>query len=191
MAGHLIESTPRRVGAAFSGLRGRVLTSVLYSGVIAAAVVAVIAAVIFFVGAKPAGGEVVTSATIGDCVTVHDGTASGAACDALATTFVVAQRLAAGGNCTSPSYLKVNGETGTLCVAPNLTVGSCYAVGGGFPATADVRRVDCPSGLSARGAGDMVRVTERAIGGPMNCRGLTAVDFDLPEQFGYCVTPIN
>ena len=75
-------------------------------------------------------------------------------------------------------------------MAPVLTVGGCYATGAGFPATADTRSIDCDSGLSARSAGDAVRVTERAVGGPLNCRGLTAVNFDLPQRFGYCVAPV-
>lgn len=188
-APRLSERAPRLIDAARHSATGRVTLSVLYSGLIAVAVMGVL---VFFVGIKPAGGEVAAepAATVGDCVAITGSAGTGAPCDAAGMTFVVAQRVAAGAGCAAPSYLRLPGDDkGALCVAPNLTVGGCYATGPGFPATSDIRAVACPTGLGER-SGAVIRVLERAIGGPLACPDRTAINFKLPQPFGYCVTTV-
>ncbi|MDP0399956.1 hypothetical protein [Tsukamurella strandjordii] len=167
----------------------RVLTSVVYSGVIA---VVIVGAAVLLLGVKPSNPEVtnVNAVEVGDCVSVADGTANRAGCEGGGMTFSVAEKVAAKTACSLPSYARVESDGATLCVVPNLTLGSCYQVRPDQAATTDIRPIACPTALGG-GAANVVRVTERASGGPLNCRGSAALNYPAPQRVSYCITPAS
>lgn len=191
----------RRCDAAMGRLRGgidevrpttgwRVLTSVVYSGLIA---VIIVGAAVLVLGVKPAGPAIsnVSAVEVGDCVTVSDGKADRAGCDATGMTFSVAEKVAAKTACSLGSYARVESEGATLCVVPNMTLGNCYQVRPDQSATTDIRPVTCPTGLGGAAPANVVRVTERASGGPLNCRGTAALNYPAPQPVSYCIAPAS
>jgi hypothetical protein len=167
----------------------RVLTSVVYSGIIAAVVVG---AAVLLLGVKPTDPDVstVSAVEVGDCVTVADGQAARAGCGGTGFTFSVAEKVAAKTACTLPSYARVESAGATLCVVPNLTLSSCYQVKPDRVATTDIRPVTCPTALGGS-TPNVIRVTERASGGPLNCRGTAALNYAAPQRVSYCIAPAS
>ncbi|GAA1082150.1 hypothetical protein [Tsukamurella spumae] len=167
----------------------KVASSVVYSGIIAVAVMGV---AVLLLGVKPASPEVapVSAVEVGDCVTVSGGNAVRTGCDGDGFSFAVAEKLAAKTACSVPSYARVESAGATLCVVPRLTLGSCYQVRPDAAATTDIRPVTCPTALGSAPS-NVIRVTERAAGAPLTCRGSTALNYAAPQRVSYCIAPVN
>ncbi|WP_019201301.1 hypothetical protein [Tsukamurella sp. 1534] len=179
----------RRIDDARPTTAWKVGTSVVYSGVIA---VLIVGAAVLVLGVRPSSPEVATvsAVEVGDCVTVAGDRASRTGCDGDGLTFAVAEKVAAKTACSLRSYARVESEGATLCVVPNLTLGECYKVRPDKAATTDIRSVACPTAL--RGSeSNVIRVTQRASGAPLNCRGDAALNYAAPERVSYCIAPVS
>lgn len=167
----------------------KVVSSVLYSGIIAALVVGVAALVL---GVRPSNPDVaqVSSVEVGDCVTVSGDRVTRTGCEGDGFSFAVAEKAAASTACSLPSYARVESAGGVLCVVPKLALGNCYQVKQDSVATTDIRPVDCPTALRS-GPSNVIRVIERAVGAPLTCRGSSALNYPAPQRVGYCIAPVN
>ncbi|BDD80504.1 hypothetical protein TPB0596_02670 [Tsukamurella pulmonis] len=167
----------------------KVVSSVIYSGLIAALVMG---AAVLLLGVKPASPEVasVSSVAVGDCVTVAGDSVTRTGCEGDGFSFAVAEKAAAGTACSLPSYARVESAGSVLCVVPKLALGECYQVKPDKAATTDIRPVDCPSGVGSAPS-NVIRVIERAAGAPLTCRGSSALNYSAPQRMSYCIAPVT
>ncbi|TWS17887.1 hypothetical protein FK529_18070 [Tsukamurella asaccharolytica] len=167
----------------------RIVSSVIYSGLIAAIVMG---AAVLLLGVKPSSPEVapVSSVEVGDCVTVSGGNATRTGCDGDGFSFAVAEKPAANTACSAPSYARVESAGSVLCVVPKLTLGNCYQVKPDKAATTDIRPVDCPAATGSAPS-NVIRVIERAAGAPLTCRGSSALNYTAPQRVSYCIAPVT
>lgn len=167
----------------------KVVSSVIYSGIIAALVMG---AAVLLLGVRPTSPEVasVSSVEVGDCVTVSGGNVTRTGCDGDGFSFAVAEKAAAKTACSLPSYARVESAGSVLCVVPKLTLGNCYQVKPDKAATTDIRPVDCPSALGSAPS-NVIRVIERAVGAPLTCRGSAPLNYSAPQRVSYCIAPVT
>ena len=185
------EATPggRRRAEVRATTPGKGVSSVIYSGLIAALVMG---AAVLLLGVKPSSPEVapVSSVEVGDCVTVSGGNATRTGCDGDGFSFAVAEKAAAKTACSQPSYARVESAGSVLCVVPKLTLGNCYQVKPDTAATTDIRPVDCPSATGSAPS-NVIRVIQRAAGAPLTCRGSSALNYAAPQRVSYCIAPVT
>ncbi|GAA4386236.1 hypothetical protein [Tsukamurella soli] len=192
---HLVDGAEHPLGDAYRRTLRTVPTTtaatVVYAGVLAAVVLAALVYFVGFRGTDAKGGVTTVSAIeVGDCVTVGSGHPTKAPCSTGTLTFGVAEKLPGRTACSSPAYARIEADGDSLCVVPNLTLGQCYRVPGPSAATTDISPVDCPSALTAS-SGNVIQVTESASGGPLDCRGATALNYEQPRRLSYCVQPLS
>ncbi|GAB3134174.1 hypothetical protein GCM10027289_25530 [Tsukamurella serpentis] len=184
------DATP--VGRRLDGVRPtatwKILSSVVYSGVIAVLIVGAAALVL---GVKPAEPQVaaVSAVEVGDCVTVAGSEATRATCGE-GFSFAVAEKPPAKTACSLPNYARLESGGATLCLVPRMTLGSCYQVKPDKAATTDIRPVACPTALGTAQP-NVIRVTERAAGAPLSCRGSAALNYAAPQRVSYCISPVT
>ncbi|MDF0531517.1 hypothetical protein P0W64_18415 [Tsukamurella sp. 8F] len=190
---HLVDDAGRALGGAYRRTKAVIpqrtaVTSAIYAGTLAAGV----CGVVYLFGQHTSGEEVstVSSIAVGDCVTMSGGHPVKSACEGSAITFSVAEKFPGRTACTQPAYARTEADGSSLCLVPDLTVGTCYAVGGTSVATTDIKPVTCPTPLSNR-SGTVVQVTQRASGGPLDCGTATALNYTQPKRVGYCVQPLT
>lgn len=127
----------------------------------------------------------------GTCLTLsgtnaQDMKATKVACDgSTELSFYSAGTVAKTATCTTPDYSSMTfpGSDSKLCMALNLTEGSCYQIN---PSNiVDYRRIDC--GTSAKGQATAYKVTSRTDGTANCAEGQLAVDFTQPKTIGYCL----
>lgn len=167
----------------------KLVSSVVYSGVIA---LFIVGAAVLLLGVKPSSPEVasVSSIEVGDCVSVSGGNATRTGCDGDGMRFAVAEKPAAKTACSQPSYARLESDGATLCLVPQLTLGDCYQVKPDKAATTDIRPVSCPTAMSAA-VSNVIRVTQRAAGAPLNCGGSAALNYAAPQRVSYCIAPVT
>ncbi|NMD57948.1 MULTISPECIES: hypothetical protein [Tsukamurella] len=186
-----LEATPvgRRLDEVRPTTTWKVVSSVIYSGLIAALVVGAAA---LLLGVKPSSPEVaqVSSVEVGDCVTVSGDRVTRTGCDGDGFSFAVAEKAAAKTACSLPSYARVESAGSVLCVVPKLALGNCYQVKQDRVATTDIRPVDCPTALGSAPS-NVIRVIERAAGAPLTCRGSAALNYAAPQRMSYCIAPVT
>lgn len=185
------EATPvgRRIDEVRPTTAWKVISSVVYSGLIAAVVMG---AAVLLLGVKPSSPEVapVSSVEVGDCVTVSGDRVTRTGCEGDGFSFAVAEKAAARTACSQPSYARVESAGAVLCVVPKLTLGNCYQVKPDKAATTDIRPVDCPTALGSAPS-NVIRVIERAAGAPLTCGGSSALNYSAPQRMSYCIAPVT
>lgn len=184
------DATPvgRRLDEVRPSTTWRVVSSVVYSGIIAALVTG---AAVLLLGVKPSSPAIaqVSSVEVGDCVTVSGENVARTGCDGDGFSFAVAEKAAPRTACSLPSYARLETSGSVLCLVPRLTLGNCYQVKQDKAATTDIRRVDCPTALGSAPS-NVIRVIERAAGAPLACRGSSSLNYAAPQRVSYCIAPV-